>query len=363
MGGQVQLGAGPGNQAPTLGIAETATGVGTGVGVTFTDSASVPDGDTLAYAWVFDDGNYSINNSAVQTKSWGTAGHYQVLCTASDMKGKRTTKAVLITVGSPTTFTVSGNVTGPDSLPLEGVYVANYAPSNNTTHGNSATFRGTWTDSDGNYTITRLAAGTFSIRANLYPLVFNNQSATVGPSVTGEDFTSTSLPAVTISYPDDVAAEGSPANPATIRLTRKGDTTADLSVQIYNVNTGSATRTTDYTLSPAPTAGTSPDGGNGTSQYIIPAGSATLDITLTPVQDTTAEGVEVASLDFVNTAQGYIMAGNPKAQISIPDDESSLPVVKLPAGDDPGSEAGPDHPAREAETKRQRGGAAGGNAA
>ncbi len=339
---QVHIGDVPGNNAPTLSVAASATSVGTGVNVTLTATASDLDGDTLAYAWVFDDGTYSTNNNAVQTKSWSTAGHYQVLCTASDMKGKRTTKAVLITVGSPTTFTVSGNVTGPDSQPLEGVYVANFAPSNNTSHGSSTTFRGTWTDSDGNYMITRLAAGTFSIRATLYPLVFNNQSATVGPSVTGENFTSTSLPAVTISYPDDVAAEGSTANPATIRLTREGSTAADLSVQIYNVNTGSATRNTDYTLSPAPTAGTSPDGGSGTSQYIIPAGSATLDITLTPVNDSTAEGVELASLDFVNTAQGYIMAGNPRAQVSITDDESSLPVVKITPVDDSGHEAGTD---------------------
>jgi alpha-tubulin suppressor-like RCC1 family protein len=339
---QVQIGDVPGNNAPTLSVAASATSVGTGVNVTLTATASDPDGDTLAYAWVFDDGTYSTNNNAVQTKSWSTAGRYQVLCTASDMKGKRTTKAVLITVGSPTTFTVSGNVTGPDSQPLEGVYVANYAPSNNTTHSNSATFRGTWTDSDGNYTLTGLAAGTFSIRATLYPLVFNNQSATVGPNATGENFTSTSLPAVTISYPDDVAAEGSTANPATIRLTREGSTAADLSVQIYNVNSGSATRNTDYTLSPAPASATSPDGGSGTSQYIIPAGSATLDITLTPVNDSTAEGVEVASLDFVNTAQGYIMAGNPRAQVSITDDDSSLPVVKITPVDDSGHEAGTD---------------------
>lgn len=343
---QVQIGDVPGNQAPTLSIAASATSVGTGVNVTFTATASDPDGDTLAYAWVFDDGNYSINNSAVQTKSWGTAGHYQVLCTASDMKGKRTTKSVLITVGTPATFTVSGNITGTDSLPLEGVYVANFAPSNNTSHGSSGSFRGTWTDSDGNYTLTRLAAGSYTISPGLYPLVFTPDGFTnpvaVGPSTTGMDFTSTSLPAVTISYPDDVAAEGATANPATIRLTRGGDTTAALSVQIYNVNTGTATRTTDYALSPAPTAGTSPDGGSGTSQYIIPAGSATLDITLTPVQDTAAEGVEVASLDFVNTAQGYIMAGNPRAQVAITDDDSSLPVVKLTAVDDSGSEAGPD---------------------
>ncbi|MFN7561561.1 MAG: Calx-beta domain-containing protein, partial [Prosthecobacter sp.] len=343
---QVQIGDVPGNQAPTLSIAASATSVGTGVGVTFTATASDPDNDTLAYAWVFDDGNYSLNNSAVQTKSWGTAGHYQVLCTASDMKGKRTTKSILITVGTPSTFTVSGTITGTDSLPLEGVYVANYAPSNNTSHTNSATFRGTWTDSDGNYTLTRLAAGSYTISPGLYPLVFTADGfanpLTVGPSTTAKNFTSTSLPAVTISYPDDDAAEGSPANPATIRLTREGSTAADLSVQIYNVNTGSATRTTDYTLSPAPASATSPDGGSGTSQYIIPAGSDFLDITLTPVQDTAAEGVEVASLDFVNTAQGYIMSGNPKAQVSITDDESSLPVVKLSPVDDSGSEAGTD---------------------
>ncbi|MCX6855302.1 MAG: cadherin-like beta sandwich domain-containing protein [Verrucomicrobia bacterium] len=343
---QVQIGDAPGNNAPTLSIAASATSVGTGVGVTFTATASDPDSDTLAYAWVFDDGNYSLNNSAVQTKSWGTAGHYQVLCTASDMKGKRTTKSILITVGTPTNFTVSGTITDTDSLPLEGVYVANYAPSNNTSHTNSATFRGTWTDSDGNYTLTRLAAGSYSISPGLYPLVFTpdgfSNPLTVGPSTMAKNFTSASLPAVTISYPDDVAAEGAVANPATIRLTREGSTVADLSVQIYNVNTGSATRTTDYSLAPAPATATSPDGGSGTSQYIIPAGAEFLDITLTPVQDTTAEGVEVASLDFVNTAQGYIMAGNPKAQVSITDDDSSLPVVKISSVDDSGHEVGTD---------------------
>jgi alpha-tubulin suppressor-like RCC1 family protein len=343
---QVQIGDTPGNNAPTLSLAANATSVGTGVNVTLTATASDPDSDTLAYAWVFDDGNYSLNNSAVQTKSWSAAGHYQVLCTASDMKGKRTTQSILITVGTPTTFTVSGTITGTDSLPLEGVYVANFAPSNTTSHTDSATFRGTWTDSAGNYTLTRLAAGSYTISPGLYPLVFTpdgfTNPLTVGPSTTAANFTSASLPSVTISYPDDIAAEGTVANPATIRLTREGSTAAALSVQIYNVNTGSATRTTDYALFPAPTAGTSPDGGSGTSQYIIPAGAAFLDITLTPVNDSVAEGVEVASLDFVNTAQGYIMAGNPKAQVSIADDESSLPVVKISSVDDSGHEAGSD---------------------
>jgi hypothetical protein len=343
---QIHIGDAPGNNAPTLSVGASATSVGTNVNVTLTATATDPDGDTLAYAWVFGDGTYSLNNNSVQTKSWSAAGHYQVLCTASDMKGKRTTKSVLITVGSPSTFTVRGNVTGPDSQPLEGVYVANFAPSNNTSHTSSATFRGTWTDSDGHYILTGITAGSYSFTPNLYPLAFTpngfTNPLTISGNTTNIHFTSASLPAVTISYPDAVAAEGTVANPATIRLTREGSTTAALSVQIYNVNTGSATRTTDYSLTPAPTAGTSPDGGSGTSQYIIPAGAAFLDITLTPVNDSTAEGVEVASLDFVNTAQGYIMAGNPKAQIAITDDESSLPVVRIVSVDDSGHEAGTD---------------------
>ena len=342
----VQIGDTPGNNAPTLAIAASSLSVATGVSVTLTATAADADGDTLAYAWVFGDGNYSIDNGAVQTKSWSGAGHYRVLCTASDMKGKRTTRGLLITVGAPTTFTVSGTILGSDSLPLEGVYVANYAPSNGTSHTSSGAFRGTWTDSTGNYVLTGLTAGSYTITPNLYPLTFSASGFTnpvaVGPSATGKNFSSASLPAITISYPDSTAGEGAAPDTATIRLSRARATTADVSVQIYNTNTGSATRNTDYSLSPAPKAATSPQGGSGTSEYVIPAGASFLDITVTPINDTAAEGVEYASLDFANTASGYIMAGNPRAVVAITDDDSSLPVVKITSVDDSGQEAGPD---------------------
>ncbi len=343
---QVQIGDAAGNSAPTLSISASSTTPAVNGSITLTATAGDVDSDPLAYAWVFGDGSYSLNNNAVQTKSWSTAGHYQVLCTASDMKGKRTTRSVLITVGTPTTFTVSGNITGLDALPLEGVYVANFAPSNTTSHTNSATFRGTWTDSDGNYTLTGLAAGSFTITPGLYPLTFSasgfSNPVAVGPNATGKNFTCASLPAITISYPDDTANEAAVPGTATIRLTRDGPTTAAVSVQIYNSNTGSATRNTDYTLTPAPTAATSPDGGSGTSEYVIAAASSFLDITVTPVNDATAEGIEYASLDFVNTAAGYSMTGRAKAVVPIIDDESALPVVKITAVDDTGNEAGGD---------------------
>jgi hypothetical protein len=338
---QVTVGDTPSNTAPTLSVNASTSTPGSGVSVTLTATAADADGDTLAYAWVFGDGTYSTNNAAVQTKSWSSTGHYNVLCTASDMKGKRTTRSVFITVGTPTTFTVSGKITDSASQPLEGVYVANYAPSNGTSHPNIGNFRGTWTDSAGNYTLTGLSTGTYTITPNLYPYSFTGSSVTLGPNAT-RNFSGTSLPTITISYPDATANESPSPGTATVRLTRTGSTAAAVSVQIYNTNTGSATRNTDYTLTPAPSPATSPDGGSGTSEYIIPAGASFLDIILTPVNDGIAEGVEYASLDFVNTASGYIMAGNARAVVPIIDDESSLPVVKISAVDDVGHELGAD---------------------
>ncbi len=342
----VSLGAVPGNLAPELSIGASTTTPGTGGTVTLTATASDPNGDPLAYAWVFNDGSYSTNNSPVQTKSWSSAGHYQVLCTASDMKGKRTTRSILITVGSPSTFTVRGNVTGPDSLPLEGVYVTNYAPSNNTTHSNSSTFRGTWTDSDGNYTLTQLTAGSYTITPTLYPHSFTpsgfSNPLTVGPSTNGRNFTSSLLPTVTVNLTDSIASEGSSPDTGTIRLERTGSTASALIVQIFNSNTGTATRTSDYTLTPAPTAATN-NGGNGTSQYTIPAGAAFLDITVTPVNDSTKEGTEYAALNFANTSGGYLFAGPAVGLVEITDDESpNLPVVKLTQIDNVASENGQD---------------------
>ena len=93
---------------------------------------------------------------------------------------------------------ISGNITDPSGQPLEGVYVANYTPSNNPNHGSSGSFRGTWTDSAGNYTLTGIGGGSYTITPTLYPLTFAVSGfanpVTVGPNSTGKNFTSTSLP-------------------------------------------------------------------------------------------------------------------------------------------------------------------------
>jgi hypothetical protein len=342
----VSVGDVPSNHPPSLSISASTNAPAINGVVTFSATALDPDGDALAYAWVFGDGTYSTNNSAIQTKSWSAAGDYHVLCTASDMKGRQTTRSLRITVGSPTTFTVSGTITGPDGQPLEGVYVANYAPSSSTSHPNSATFKGTWTDSDGNYILGGLAAGSYTITPTLYPNVFTPSGfanpVTVGPSQTNLNFTSTLLPTITLNVIDSIANEGASPGTGTVRIERTGSTASALAVQIFNSNTGTATRNTDYTLTPAPTASTN-GGGSGTSLYTIPAGASYLDITVTPVNDSTAEGTEYAALNFANTSGGYILAGPAVAVVSIIDDENaSLPVVKLNCLDNAASESGPD---------------------
>ena len=98
---------------------------------------------------------------------------------------------------------------------------------------------------------------------------------------------------------------------------------------------GSATWNTDYTLSPSPAANT------GVYDLVIPAGSATLDVTLSPTQDSTTEGVESAILQ-VFPATGYLVAGAQQVAIDIADDESTLPVVNIVGSDISMNESGGD---------------------
>ena len=78
---------------------------------------------------------------------------------------------------------------------------------------------------------------------------------------------------------------------------------------VVNVNTalGSATKTTDYTFTPDYVAGSS-----GFSTFTIPAGAASLDVIVTPVVDTIAEGPETVILQL-GPGNGYIVG--PQSEI------------------------------------------------
>jgi len=179
----VNMGSFPGNSAPTLDISASATAVPTGTPITFTATASDANGDTLAYHWDFDDKTYGLN-TATPTKSWSVTGEYVVRCVTSDMKGGKASRWIVITVGSPSTFRIGGRVTDVSGNPVEGVRVHNGKTG--------STYRGCFTDSDGNYSIVGLASGSYTVGAAYYgsaltPGGFSNP-LTVGPSKTGINF-------------------------------------------------------------------------------------------------------------------------------------------------------------------------------
>ncbi|MCK6472077.1 MAG: Ig-like domain-containing protein [Planctomycetes bacterium] len=211
----VNKGSFPSNVAPTVSLSASATAVATNTVVTFTATATDANGDTLAYYWDFSDTSSSPTNdptfgvnSSTNTKKWSSAGKYVVYCQVTDMKGGTATDTVLVTVGSPTTFTISGTVLDASSNPVAGARV--YVSSSQIGY----------TDSDGQYTITNLSANSYTVSAVKYGYTmtanFTNPVA-VGPDATGNNFTAgPMLYAVTGKVTDEgVAVSGATVSAGT----------------------------------------------------------------------------------------------------------------------------------------------------
>ncbi len=176
----VNLGSFPGNHAPTASISPPSASIAVGAVQSLTATAADADGDALAYAWDFGDGTFSTSDSAAVTKSWSAAGDYIVHCTVSDMKGGIAGASAEIIVGSPTKRRISGMVTA-GGIAIAEAYVS--------TSGGSAR-----SNSDGSYTISNLAPGTYTVSAAVPDAVCApaTQSANVSSSdAAGVNFTVT----------------------------------------------------------------------------------------------------------------------------------------------------------------------------
>lgn len=313
---QVNLGTFPGNHAPTMTLAASAEVIPLNGTVTFTATANDVDGDPLAFNWQhFGSATQIVSpNSNVITRQFTAAGTYIVTCTVSDMKGGTVTRNQMITVGSVSTFTISGRVTLLGQGLPDVVITANNA-------------NGVISDADGYFTIPNLSANTYTLTPLLYGYSFGelfNNSITVGPSFSGADFEATAQSVVTIAALNPNANELSPVTPGTFRFTRTGDISQDL---VINVNSalGGATITTDYALSPAYVSGS-----QGYSTFTIPADSDVLDVTVTPVVDASSEGPETVILQL-GPGNGYLVGSASSATVVIGDDDTALPKISLTA--------------------------------
>ena len=312
----VNLGSFPENRPPLLALAASAAVVPQNVPVTFTATASDPDGDPLAFSWQhFGDANYRTisPNAASITRSFPTAGTFVVTCTVSDMKGGTATRRQLITVGNGGgRFTISGRVT-LSGRGVEGVLV-------NANNANAVV-----TDTMGDFTIPNLAAATYTLSTLLdgyrFSELFNN-SITVGPSFEGANFEAAETARVSVIASVPSAAENQPGTPARFTLTRTGDAAQPLSVSVISPR-GTATSGTDYTISPAPGSGS-----QGFSTLTFPAGEDTLEVNIIPINDAAVEGPESVILELV-PGNGYLLTGLAQATVFLQDDDTTLPKVSL----------------------------------
>jgi hypothetical protein len=155
-----------------------------------------------------------------------------------------------------------------DGQPLQGVYVSG---------GGKASY----TNADGSYSLAGISTGAQTLTATLagytFTPVFTNPITVVAGTNTA-NWTATSATFVTLAKIAD-ANEGG-AN-GTFRLTRTGSTDASLAVLVSPVG-GTAVKGTDYTFAPDfVTSGS-------LRAFTIPAGAASLDISVAAVNSSSA---------------------------------------------------------------------------
>ncbi len=330
---QVNLGSFPSNRPPTLAVAADQTNAAVNTPVAFNALASDPDGDALAYWWDFSDLTFGTNGATV-SKSWAATGDYLVRCVVSDLRGGKASRSVAVKVSSPSVWAVTGGITNEFGQPVEGVRVHNGL--------SGATYRGSYTDSDGHYSLVNLAAGSFTLRAVKYGFTFTPSGwvnpVSVGPDAAHLDWQALALPIVTLSASDPVARESPPAsNPdtGTFWLTRTGSLASPLTVRFTLTGTALYGPTADYVLHPPPT---------GSPKAItLPAGVAATNIVLIATNYNLA-GAPPKSAAFTILEDGaYVKGTLASASVTLLDAQSPpLPVVNVTVSDDRALEAGGD---------------------
>lgn len=300
----------PGNLPPVVSLAASATSISTGGSVTFTATASDPNGDLLTYHWQFDDGVTGTNGSSY-TRTFTAAAQVNALLTVSDMKGGIARRSVVINVGSHGKQAITGTVTSGGN-PVQGVYISN---------GTKFCF----SNVDGSYALAGLSTGAQTLTATLPGYSFAPSFTNPITVVAGTNTANWSAAADTQVTLTKIADANEGGANGVFRFTRTGSTTDALTVRVSPVG-GTATKTTDYTFAPDYATDDS------YRTFTIPSGSTTLDVVVAAVNDTGAEGPETISLQLASNGKYSSVSGN-AAVMTVVDNDTTLPQVGVTAPD------------------------------
>lgn len=142
----------------------------------------------------------------------------------------------------------------------------------------------------------------------------NCTTATCGAGIVNAAAAVAAVTAVTVTATDAAAAEAGPVDPGTFTVTRIGSTASALTVNF--TMSGSATNSTDYTVTPSGSVNFAP-------------GVTIATVTVAPIDDSVGEGGEAAIL-MLTADPAYSVSAPASATVIIADDE---PVVSVAATD------------------------------
>jgi PKD repeat protein len=157
--------------------------------VTFNNTST---GDITSCAWNYGDGATGTSCAASHSHRYANPGTYTVGLTVAGPGGSNTktrTSYISVSTPPPVKYSISGRVANSANNAISGVTISDGA-------GHSAT-----TNSNGNYTLSGLAAGTYTLTAAKSGYTFAPASlqTTVPPNATAKSFVGTPVPAAPVA--------------------------------------------------------------------------------------------------------------------------------------------------------------------